>query len=628
MPTVSEHARAIARAKAAGDTEAVEYIRSQMVAQQQAEDAETNNPTSGMSGMDKVRANLGAGFANFGQGLAQLVLPKPLEQAVGITDESISDKRARDEVLADNTTGGGALQVAGEALPSLAIPGGVGAKALTSVPKLGLGLKAAGVGTRALPTLVADSAAMGALSGAITPTMSDESALGRAAMGAATGAFLPMGLAAGAKAGGALLRPFVPALQQKALAGTIGETLDVSPAAQKALEKSIKASNQRVVDAPQSLASITQDPAVARLELAARANPDTATSWTGFDQDGLNARWKALADTLGSDTTVQAAKAETNNFASLAIPELFKGVNGKALADGVADFGTAVQGRLTSAVKNADPARQEVYGYVKQALDQGGGSPQMLWNIRKTISEWLEGTPPPGKEGTRGMKMDAPIMETRKAIDEVLNRATGGKKWSKFLEKYGEFARKESQQKAGQNIRNAFFDETLAIPRGATTSAGNPAVTRARLEQALVRFGKNDFGDALDYGQRDVVDQVLTDLRADEILQRAKSSMTGKGGSQTAPLEALMKSSASKLSGGVLTDVAKAFAGQSSRKQQQILNQILQSPEDALVLMRQAERLKRPLTASEQRLIQASRAVLASPSLLVLMNKSADQPSE
>jgi hypothetical protein len=96
MPSVSEHARAIARAKAAGDTEAVEYIRGQMVAQQQAEDAETNNPTSGMSGMDKVRANLGAGFMNFGQGLAQLALPKPLEQAVGITDESISDKRARD----------------------------------------------------------------------------------------------------------------------------------------------------------------------------------------------------------------------------------------------------------------------------------------------------------------------------------------------------------------------------------------------------------------------------------------------------------------------------------------------------------------------------------------------------
>lgn len=628
MPTITEHAQAYARAKAAGDNEAADFIHQQLVAAQQAQDKQDYNPTSGMSWMQRGWANLGAGMENAGLGAAQLVLPKAAEHALGITDDSINERRARDETLANSIEGGKLTQLLGEAMPYLAVPGGLAARAATAIPKLGAGLEAIGVGTRALPTVMADSAVLGGLAGAATPTTSDESAVARGLGGAATGAFLPGGLAALGKGASVALRPLVPSLQREALAGRVGESIATDPAAQRQLSRSVAASDKRVVDAPQSLATLTQDPALARLELAARANPDTAESWVNFDQNALNARWKALSDALGTDTTVQAAKAETNNFANLAIPELFKNVNSKKLADSVQDFSTAVQGRLTSAVKNADPARQQVYGYVKQALDQGGGSPQMLWNIRKTLSEWLEGTPPPGMEGTRGAKMDAPIMETRKAIDNVLNRVTN-KKWSRFLEDYGEYARRESEQKAGQNIRNMFFDETLGTARGPTTSQGNPAVTRARLEQALVKFGKNDFGDALNYQQRNVIDQVLADLRADEILQRVKSSMTGKGGSQTAPLEALMKSTARGLpGGGWLTPVADLIGGLNQRGQQRMLNTILQSPEDAVTIMRQAEDLKRPLSRSEQRVVQAARAVLASPSALVLMNKPTDQPSQ
>lgn len=627
MPTIADHARAYARAKAAGDNEAAEFIHQQLVTQQRAEDTQQNNPTSSMSWMRKGWANLGAGMENAGLGMAQLVLPKAAEHAIGITDDSINERRARDETLAESIPGGKATQILGEALPYLAVPGGVAARGAMAIPKIGAGLGALGVGARALPTLMADSAVLGGVSGAATPTKSDESVVARSLGGAALGGLLPAGIAGLGKVGGALLRPIIPSLQQSKLAERFGESIPTDPSAQKQLGKAVTASNQRVVDSPQSLAAVTQDPAIARMELAARANPDTAESWHGFDQNAANARWKALHEALGNDTSVQAAKDETNNFASLAIPELFKGVNSKALTGSVQDFGTAVQGRLNMAVKNADPARQQVYGYVKQAIDQGGGSAQMLWNIRKTLSDWLEGTPPPGLEGTRGAKMDAPIMETRKAIDNVLNRATD-KKWSKFLENYGEFARKESEQKAGQNIRNVFFDETLAAPRGATTSTGNPAVTRARLEQALQRFGKNDFGEALNYPQRNVVDQVLGDLRSDEILQRVKSSMTGKGGSQTAPLEALMKKSAGQLGNHWLTGVADLVNGLNQRGQKQMLNTILQSPEDALTIMRQAENIKRPLSAPEHRVIQAARNVLASPSALVLMNKSPDESGD
>lgn len=630
MPTITEHARAIARATEAGDHEAANYIRQQMVAQQRAEDAETYNPTSGMTGGQKALANLGAGFSNFGLGAAQLALPKVAEHALGITDESINERRARDQVLADNTTGGKALQIAGEALPTLAVPGGVISKGLGAIPKIGAALKGAGVGSRVLPTVMAEGAVMGGLGGAMTPTTSDESVLGRTLSGAALGGAFPAALSGLGKVTGAALRPFFQSLQQDELVRKIAsgaDGIDISPQAQKKLESAIRSSQQRVVDSPQSLAALTQDPAIARMELAARASPETGPTWSNFDDVAGSARWKALDDALGNDASVKAAKDATDAYAALAVPETLKSVKAPKFADGLSAFRTAVQGRLNAAVRDQDPNAQQVYGYVKKALEEGGGTPQMLWNVRKTLSDWLEGTPPPGLEGTRGAKMDRPIMETRKAIDGVLNDATGNK-WKKLLEGLGEHAQKETAQKAGQNIRNVFFDEVLGNPRGATTRSLDPAVTRAKLEQALQRFGKNDFGETLDYAQRNVIDQVLGDLRADEILQRAKSSMTGKGGSQTAPLAALMQKSAGRLSNGLLTDIGNMFSGLNNRGQQRLLNTILQSPEDALVIMRQAEKLNRPLTGPEKLLVQTARNVLASPASLVLLHQPANAASQ
>jgi len=594
----------------------------QKVAEQQSADKALYNPTSGMGTFDRVAANVGAGAMNFGQGLAQLVLPKSMEQAVGITDESINEKRQRDQVLADSTTGGKALQVVGEALPGFAIPGGSVARGLGMLPKVGTAIKAAGVGTRVLPTLLAEGAGLGALQGAITPTTSDESVLGNTAVGAVGGAVVPAGL----YGLGMAARPLSRGLQQRALAQKVGDVMDVSPAAQKALGKAVNQSNSRVVAAPQSLAALTQNSEVAALELAARANPETASSWVNFDQTAGNARWKALADSLGNDTTVEAAKKATNTYADTAVPEVFKAVKPKVLTEAVTDFGSAVQGRLNSSVQKADPAGQEVYGYVKNAMESGDGSPQMLWNIRKTLSKWIDGTPPPGMEGTRATKMDREIMEVRGAIDSTLNRATGNK-WSSFLGKYSDYAKKEAAQKAGQNIRNVFFDETLARAQGPTTTAGNPAVTRARLGQALKRFGTNEFGETLDFPQRNVVDQVLDDLHADEILQRVKSGMTGKGGSQTAPLTALLKKEGVGQGGSWLTDIAKTVANVSQKQQREMLNGILQNPEDALLIIRQAEKIKRPLSNSEKYLVQAARGLVASPSLQVLAQQPGNASS-
>jgi len=601
--------RAASAAGATDDAERILQVALKMAQAQAPDERDLYDPIKGMSTGEKVAANWSAGVRNTGRGLAQLLLPKSLEPAAGITDESITNFRDLNDRLAESMPGGRAVQVAGEIVPTLAIPGGAVARGLGMVPKVGAVAQGLGIGSRLLPTMMAEGGILGGLQGAMVPTTSEESALGNAAAGAAMGAAVP-----GALAGlGYLARPFSGTLAQRQAARTVGEALDVDAGAVRGLQRAVNASGKRIVDAPQTLAALTQNPKVAQLELASRSNPQFAGGWQRFDEQAANARWQALADALGSDASVATAKQATDEYAKVAVPEVFKRINAGKLADGVTDLRSAVQGRLNSAVRQADPNAQQVYGYVKQALEAGDGSPQMLWNVRKTISAWLDGAPPPGFEGTRGAKIDAPIMATRKAIDEVLNRATGGKRWSAFLEKFGEYAQAEGAQKAGQNIRNTFFDEVLAAPRGATTAAGNPAVTRARLEQALTRFGKNEFGETLNWQQRNVVDQVLSDLRADEVLQRAKSAMTGKGGSQTAPLLALMKRQHVVPGGHWLADIANAVGTFGRSKQASIVNEILQDPQAALTILQQAEKLRRPLTGAEQSLVTAARAAAAAP---------------
>ena len=217
------------------------------------------DPTKDLTGTDAVLSNLGAGFANLGQGVKSLYTKATGNAAdKAAMDADIREKRAIDEHLAQNTTGGGALQLAGEVLPTLAIPGGgfasagraaaglVGrgaadalagyraAEGLTGVAGAaarGLGNVAtapirgaasvagdvAGLGselnsarqagnlwnvlkqtlkqTRAAQlgqaSTTADAALAGGVSGALAPTTSDESTLGRVALGAGLGAAVP-----------------------------------------------------------------------------------------------------------------------------------------------------------------------------------------------------------------------------------------------------------------------------------------------------------------------------------------------------------------------------------------------------------------------------------------------------
>lgn len=560
-----------------------------------------------------IRENLGAGFKDAGIGAMQLLLPKSGERAFGITDEYIDTKRARDAELAGTVTGGGFLQGVGAAAPTLAIPGGAIARGLTALPKVGGALAKAGVGSRWLPTMTAEGAGLGAISGAAMPTKDDESTLGNAVLGAAGGAAIPGALGLG----GYALRPLVPALGRRSTANKLGEMMDTSPAALAKLEGAINQSNQRIVNSPQSLSALTQNAQVAMAEKAARANPEFAAGWHNLDQNASNARWSALDDVLGDEASVTAAREATDTFASVAIPQFTKGVHAGKLATGIRDLLAASKVQLQNAVDNRADWAANIFKYLREEIKASNRSPQALWNIRQNLRKWQEGRPPVGRENTRAPKSDRAIQKAISAIDETLNGASNGK-WSRLLDDFGAHFQKEGAQKAGQNIRNEFLDEVLKVAQ-ATTSKGNPAITRAKLVSSLKRHGKNDFGETLDWRQRNVIDQVIDDLQADEILGRVTKSMTGGGGSQTAPLAALLEKSLMGAGGNTFEKVASVIGNYGRRRQQKLINQILQSPEDALFLLRKAAKMRRPLTKKEGLVLMGVRALASqAPAAAVL----------
>jgi hypothetical protein len=568
-----------------------------------------NSPTAGMSGADAVRANFGAGIANFGMGVGQLALPKFLEKKVGITDEAIDEKRGRDEFLAQNDGmyGSQGLQIAGEAAPAMAIPGGAVARGAKAIPKLGGKLAEWGVGSRAIPTLMAEGAGLGAVSGAITPTKEDESALFNTVTGGLAGAALPGLIGAGKK----IASPFMRSTKEEQVAGELGKIMDTSPQAQARLTGAMSQS-QRGVGQNQTTAALTQNDELARLENAMRANPETAPKWTDVDESAHVENWTALDNVLGDDASVASAKAATDAYINATKPSVFKRMDKTKLSDGIKDLLAGAKQQLNSSTGTRANWSSEIYNYLREEIKASNRSPDALWNIRKQLREWQEGTPPPGREGQRAPKGDRAIQETVMAIDDVLDRASKGT-WSRFMSNMGDHMKRETAQKSGQNIRNALLGEVTGEVRGMASKAGTPRVTRAKLVSLLEKYGKNDFGETLDHGQRDVIDQVVTKMRATEILDRVRASAT-RGGSQTAPLLAsLAKVQGQQLGAGNFTAIASWFSNIARSKRQEILNQILQEPADALTLMRMAEKLKRPLTKPEKALIHAARAITLTP---------------
>ncbi len=561
--------------------------------------------TTGMSTYDKTAANVGAGATNVWQGLKQAFTFG--EEKNKAMDADVAGKRARDDELAGSIKGGRALQVAGEILPTL-IPGGAAVKGITSLPRLGTLAARYGIGTRVLPTLVAEGALTGAGTGALSPTTEDESTLANALIGGTLGAGAPGAAAGLAKLGQKYLLGANRAAGRK-LAGELG------PRAAKA-ERDLAQYAQRVArgvdEPPSSTAMITQAPEHGERELVARASKLTGGTWGEFDKALNNARWDILDRNLASAKTVAAAMKATNDFADAEVPKFLAAVKPKAFALATRDLRAALQAKLTSDETIADPAARLVYGHMnnqKNLLAKQGHrwTPETLWRERKVLSAWLSGRPPPGMEGVRAPNVDRYILDARNAIDATLNRASGDR-WGKFLGEFGERLQAEGQQKAGQNIRNSFIDETLSVPRVPSVDKGIPAITEAQLRKQYIAHGQNEFGRTLDTAQDEAVNTVLENLRAQGVLQGVKKSMTGGGGSMTAPLRERLVQTKGGGDIKAFLDIAMNYA---SDKEKILMSRAMQDPAFALKLLRSGRAQVTPLTrVALTRISRLSRAAV------------------
>lgn len=598
--------RALVAARRDGNEEAADELRSMLG---ESYRAETPSPTEGMSTGQRYAANLGAGTARLGRGIADFFGQ--------VSDEDVAAARKRDTELASSVPYGGAVQAAGEVAPTMLIPFGAVSKGLTAIPKVGNALRGLGVGSRVLPTMLAEGATTGAVLGATQATGEGESRLANIALGAAGGAALP-GAMMGAGKIATKVMPNALGGQKMAqravgrnLAGELGN--DAGTVA-RSLSQHNRAVSRGIDIPPASTAMVTQNANLAAREVSDRASPRAFQVWAAFDEHLDNARWDILDRRLSTSQTLASARKATQDFADAEVPRLFQRVKWPEFRTASADFSKGLRSLINEPTRIADPHARRVLTHIlsteaKLKNAGSGWTPAAMWKERQTLASWLAGTPPSGKVEVRAPKLDVHIKQAMDAIDATLDRATGGA-WTPFLIDFGDRLGKEAQAKAGINIRNAFFDDALGVVRGASTAAGNPKLTRAQTQRVYSNFGSTKFGPSLSTDSDEAMRTVVDSLNAGDVIQRAKSTMTGRGGSQTAPLLARAAGSVGG-SHGLLADVAASVAQYVNQRERDIMTRALSDPAFAESLISGGVKQLSPLAQRDLMLIaSATRAGL------------------
>jgi len=536
MATYQQHMKALQRAQAAGDAEAVEYIRGEAVKAMQSEDkARFKADEAARPLAQRVITNLGAGLDSAWQGAKQLV-------GQGAGDEAIKEKRQRDAELAEGTTGGGLIQIAGELAPAVALGGGVGvaARALPSAVQASRGMQLA---NRAMSAAPARGAAEGALAGALMPTLEDESRLGNMALAGAGGAAAPyvlkgaMAAGRGVKHGAQRVAAGVSENAAKAAAGRDLTKQLTREGIDSASIGPTKYQPHPFVQTKPSAAVATQNPKLADLELASR-NASRA-EWMPFDQGNQVARWKALDENLAGTADVDTLLAQANKIGG-DVP--YQAVGPKKFLKEMDSFYSNLQAAKQTPQYHGKPAVRAAVDYIENTMREAGQvTPELLHQIRQTVSRGLTGVPGAGEAGVRAASSEPFVISLSQAMDNVLEKASKGK-WGKWKADYGDVMTKADSAKADVNIRNMFVDEATGVVRKPVAGLDDdvPQVTAHALKQAMTKAGSAKRGprkgqNLLSTASQDVMEGVTKDLDAAAILQRAKASSTGGSGSDTAP---------------------------------------------------------------------------------------------
>ncbi len=569
----------------------------------------------GMSGTQKVLANVGAGMMDLVTGAKQLwtdFTGTPEQQAAAQRD--VGEKRRLDQALAEAAPGGElvgkGLQVAGNVAPTLALPVGSLYRGATALPRaMGMMQATPAVARLGTGALVADSALTGAALGAIDPVAQGESRGFNATFGAAAGAAAPTVLAGAnqvrrmvTQAGGA-----ERAAQQ--VAAELGQ--DSPQALRQTIERLRQAQLGRQAgpggSIPLSTAATLADPQLARLEAGSRTR--SGANWYDFDQTQSRAVWDEIQRaTRGADDVGARRALRSDNRATL-VNQAMSTVNEPAFARDLAGF----RSNLDLAMRTpeaSNPAVRSMLTALADEVDRLGPdfTPQHLATIRANLASKAPMVP---TNAYQAAPRESPAtMSVLREVDNILNNATGGR-WQPVLEAYKRDSDIVRSSQAAGKVRESFVDQATGRVRGvAADVAGDvPKVTEAGLGRAMdaARGPRREL--VLDPTAETRLQAVLDALRQQNIVQGVKRSATAGGGSNTA---------SDTLAAQTAGNVAEALANATGAPGRSVLDRVrdianankdaalaeaLQNPQRMVELLEGRIRAGRPLSPAEQELL-------------------------
>lgn len=431
----------------------------------------------GMSPGERVLANIGSGIADL----------NPFQSRA-----EVDDKRIRDAELND-TFAGKALNIAGQVVPTLALPFGLAARGAGAAMRAG-GMTKAGqaVGSSA----AADMMLTGTALGAAAPVGTNDSRLVNSGIGMAGGAVIP---AAGAAYRGAkhVVAPYTRGGSQR----IAGEALHKVGVPSNVVAQEI------VPGSVPTLVEATQNPTVAQLEKTlANRNPNFRTDLGTRAAEQNIARWDELGRVTG--TTDDIAAAELAREAK-AIPILDSAMSKAKTPDtqALVDVVDMLAGGATRLRSNASGALADVRSKIAASRNASD-----LYAVRLEIDDMLSGRVGSDMKGAKYASKE--LLAVKGALDEALNKATNGR-FGKYLEAYTEGSKPVNRMEAAQKFAGKF-------EAAAPDAFGSPTITHQRWRRAMAApetmfdgartSTKNKLSEVLNVGDVGLLDDIERDL--------------------------------------------------------------------------------------------------------------------
>ncbi len=606
------------QALAAGDMGRVSTQGLQLISGRRPEPEKPIDPTEGMSGTQKVLANIGGGMMDLATGVRQFYTDMTGTDAEkDAMRAEVDAKRAMDKQLAESTPGGSmvgkGLQIFGQVAPTLALPVGAAANIVTKLPRaLGLMRAAAPTARLGTATLAGDAALTGGVLGAVEPVGTNESRGVNVLQGAAMSGATPLAMAGGSQVARMVTRGGGESRAGERVVRELAEGGDQQAVLRQTMDRLRQAPQGPI---PLSTAASLADPQLARLEAGSRTR--SGANWYDFDQgQARSVADEVIAATRGAED-VAARRGLRSNNREVLVNQAMSSVNEPAFARDLAGF----RANLDTAARSAEASNPAVRGMLTQLADEidrlgPDFSPQHLATIRANLASKPKMVPTNSYEAA---PRDNPAtMSVLREVDNILNNATGGR-WSPVLQSYKRDSDIVRSSQAAGKIRESFIDPATGRVRGVSADAAGdvPKITEAGLGRALdsARGPRREL--VLDPTANARLEAVLAALRQQNIVQGVKRSATAGGGSNTASdtIAAGVAERAAGMLGGPAQPVASTLTTRlmdySKGLEEQALAQALQNPQRMLQILQRQVDAGQPLTPTQQQLLALLRGVPA-----------------